>query len=74
MNTGRSVALFVRQHALHCWASVVRADPAPEGKMICCHVLDRVRIAARKAWRGAWVRSASSLRLIERCGVCKQSP
>jgi hypothetical protein len=34
MNTGRSVALFVRQHELYRWASVVRADPAPEGKMI----------------------------------------
>jgi hypothetical protein len=74
MTTDRSVARFVQQQQSHRWASVVRADPAPEGTMICCHVLDRVRIAAGKAWRGAWVRRASSLRLIERCAVGKQSP
>jgi hypothetical protein len=74
MNIDCRLARFVRHHGAHRWASVVRAGPPSEGKMSCCHALDHVRIAIRKAWRGASVRRARSLRLIERCEVCKQSP
>jgi hypothetical protein len=54
MNTGRDSVRFDQRQGAHGGASVVRADPAPEVKMICCHEGERPRSAARQPWHDGW--------------------